>query len=69
MISEVNQAEKDKCYIISEIYTYIWNLLYMDIYGYIYIWNLLKNGDRTEWSLQEMRADTEKYLKFFILNK
>ena len=35
MLSEINQAEKDKCYIISDIYIYI-----------IYIWNVLQNGDR-----------------------
>lgn len=30
MLSEINQAERDKCYIISDIY----------------IWNVLKNGYR-----------------------
>ena len=63
MLSEINQAEKDKCYIISDIYIYI--CIYI-----IYIWNVLQNGDRTDWWLQEVSVDTEKYLKFFfILNK
>ena len=39
MLSEINQAEKDKCYIISDIYIYIY--IYI-----IYIWNVLQNGDR-----------------------
>ena len=61
MLSEINQAEKDKCYIISDIYIYI---LY--IYGMFYKMEI----ERTDWWLQEVSVDTEKYLKFFfILNK